>query len=243
MEIDSKKRALAKQLQAKINAMQGLGKLSDQPSDAGLLPFSNAFPNHIFPKNAIHEFVSYASTDAASTNAFIAALTGKFLKEGDLCLWIANQTKIFPAGLKHFGLDPDRIIFIDSAKPKETLWIIEEALKCEALKAVVGEIKELSFTESRRLQLAVEHSNVTGFIHRHQPYTKQALACTARWQITPLPSQTLDRLPGIGHSHWQVELLKIKNGMPHGWNVSWTGGYFIPTETHQTHSQPERHAG
>ena len=36
------------------------------------------------------------------------------------------------------------------------LWVIEEALKCEGLAAVIGEIKELSFTQSRRLQLAVE---------------------------------------------------------------------------------------
>ena len=41
------------------------------------------------------------------------------------------------------------------------MWAIEEALKCDGLAAVIGEMKELSFTNSRRLQLAVEKSHVT----------------------------------------------------------------------------------
>lgn len=55
---------------------------------------------------------------------------------------------------------------MDAGKTKDSLWAIEEALKCNALIAVVGEITELTFNDSRRLQLAVEKSHVTGFIHR-----------------------------------------------------------------------------
>lgn len=41
--------------------------------------------------------------------------------------------------------------------------VMEEALKCGGLAAVVGEVQDISFTASRRLQLAVEQSGVTGF--------------------------------------------------------------------------------
>ena len=41
---------------------------------------------------------------------------------------------------------------------------MEEALKCNRITAVLGEIKEISFKESRRLQLAAEQSRVTGFL-------------------------------------------------------------------------------
>lgn len=219
------KREIAKRLQAKINTMQGLGK-SAMVTDSDFSPFSFAFPDQIFPKGAIHEFISYEPADAAATSGFITALTGKFMKEGGLCLWIGSSA-VFAPGLKHFGIEPDCIVFIRSAKLKDTLWIIEEALKCEALTAVIAEIAELGFTESRRFQLAVERSGVTAFIHRFRPRIENATACTARWKITTLPGFLEHGLPGVGHSNWKVELLKVRNGRPAFWQVAWIGQHFL----------------
>jgi protein ImuA len=243
MFAEAQKREMAKNLQAKINAMQGLGKPSGEPSRAGLSLFASAFPGQAFPTSALHEFISYESVESASTNGFITALMGKFMKEGGICLWIGNRTKIFPQGLKHFGMDPDRIVFIDAQKPKDALWIIEESLKCEALTAVVGEIRELGFTDSRRLQLAVEHSGVTCFVHRFRPHTENATACTARWKIIPLPSSAGDGLPGIGNSHWEVQLLKVRNGKPKSWQVVWSGNNFLSPDSKYISIAPQdRHA-
>jgi protein ImuA len=244
VQAEVEKREIAKKLQEKINLMQGLGRLSVGSKKPGLAPFDAAFPGHIFPIGAVHEFISYEPAHAASTNGFITSLAGKFMKDGGLCFWIGSQKNMFPSGLKHFGVEPDRIVFINP-KQQDALWIIEEALKCEALAAVVGEIKELGFTESRRLQLAVERSGVTCFIHRFQPRAENAVACTARWKITSLASITNDDLPGLGHSCWDIQLLKVKNGRPDSWQVSWLGGQFIPMDE-QLVSIPiihERHAG
>ena len=60
------------------------------------------------------------------------------------------QRTIFPPALKFFGIAPDKIIFIDLQKEKDILWAMEEALKCDGLAAVIGEMQELSFTASRR---------------------------------------------------------------------------------------------
>lgn len=227
MKTAAEKIAIAKQLQAKINALQGMGKISEEPVNTGISTFSGAFPEGIFPTGAIHEFISYEAANAASTNGFISAVTGKLMKEGGLCLWIVGEKRIYPPGLKHFGLEPDRIVFIDAPHPKEALWIIEEALKCEALTAVIGEVKELGFTDSRRLQLAVERSGVTCFIHRYCPRSENAVACTTRWKISSLPSLTDDGLPGVGYSSWDIQLLKVRNGKPHAWQVSWSEKNFM----------------
>ena len=237
--------AIARQLQAKINALQGLGKVSHESARSGLAPFAAAFPENVFPTGAIHEFISYEAANAASTNGFITAVTGKLMKDGGLCLWVSSGRKVFPPGLKHFGLEPDRMVFINAARPKEALWIIEEALKCEALTAVIGEVKELGFTDSRRLQLAVEHSGVTGFIHRYCPRVENAVACTTRWKITSIPAIAQGSLPGVGHSSWDVQLLKVRNGRPHSWQVSWQDKSFAPIA--DIHSSipllNERHTG
>ena len=136
----AKKHELAKALQAKINAMQGLGKSRALTRTNDFSPFTSAFPDQIFPVGAIHELVSYEPPDAASTTGFVTAITGKLMQSGGLCLWIGNDSKVYPSGLRHFGMPPDRIVFIHAPKPKDALWIIEEALKCEALTAVVAEI-------------------------------------------------------------------------------------------------------
>lgn len=241
----TEKLEIARQLQAKINTMQGLGKFSTETAPAGLAPFAAAFPGNIFPTGAIHEFISYEQADAASTNGFITAITGKLIKNGGICLWIGKNRNAFPAGLKHFGLEPDCVIFINAPYSKDALWIIEEALKCEALTAVISEVRELSFTDSRRLQLAVEHSGVTGFIHRHCPRRENAVACTTRWKISSLPSLVQDTLPGVGHSSWNVQLLKVRNGRPHSWQVSWQANKFIPLANKHfvLTSINQRHAG
>jgi protein ImuA len=244
VEIALKKREIAKQLQARINAMQGLEKSAFGPEKSRLTPFDQAFPGHVFPIGTIHEFISNEPADAACTSGFITALTGKLMRSGGLCFWIANERKIFPSGLKHFGLEPDRVIFINAAKQKDLLWIVEEALKCEALTAVVGEIKELGFTESRRLQLAVERSGVTGFIHRYRPRAENTVACTTRWKVTSLASDSPNGLPGIGYSCWDIQLLKVKNGKPNYWKVSWSNNAFEPiVDKRETVPLIERHAG
>src|ERR1700684_950556 len=105
---------------------------------------------------------------------------------------------------------------------------MEEALKCSGLAAVVGEMPELSFTTSRRFQLAVEQSRVTGFVLRSHPRNLNTNTCVSRWKIKPLPSHAEDDLPGLGFPRWQVELQKIRNGKPGVWQVEWAAGGFRP---------------
>jgi protein ImuA len=117
------------------------------------------------------------------------------------------------------------MIFIDLKREKDILWAMEEALKCEGLAAVIGEMNELDFTSSRRLQLVVEQSRVTGFILRRKS-GMNITACLTRWRITPVPSAPIDGMPGVGYPRWNVELIKVRNGKPGRWEIEWTNGSF-----------------
>jgi protein ImuA len=143
-----------------------------------------------------------------------------------------------------FNVEPDQVIFIDLGQDKDVLWVMEEALKCEGLAAVVAELKEISFAQSRRLQLAVENSKVTGFLLRTDPRKLGTTTCVARWQITHLPSEPEGGLPGVGFPRWQVELLKVRNGIPGTWKLEWVDGCFVPiSEKNTTDELQERQAG
>ncbi|HTE29786.1 MAG TPA: hypothetical protein VK666_05385, partial [Chryseolinea sp.] len=105
---------------------------------------------------------------------------------------------------------------------------MDEALKCGKLATVIGEMQEMTFTASRRLQLAVEQSQVTGFILRRNPRALNATACVSRWKITTLQSETFENLPGVGYPKWRAELLRIRNGKPGIWDIKWMDGRFVP---------------
>lgn len=194
-------------------------------ANTGLAFMAPAFSTSAFPLGAVHEFICNGKEAVAATGGFVSALLSTLMKSTAVTVWISSSGKIFPPAFKSFGLDPDRIIFIQLQKEKDLLWAIEEALKCKGLAAVVCELPELSFTSSRRFQLAVEQSAVTVFILRINPRKLTTTACVTRWQISSLPSEATD-LPGVGFPKWNVELLKVRNGKPASWQVEWAANKF-----------------
>jgi protein ImuA len=218
---------------------------AEQPLQIGLGMMEDAFPGKVFTKAAVHELISNSAEEATCTSGFISVILGKLIQNKGYCLWISTvpRRSVFPTALKGFGIDPERILFVDAGRTKDTLWAVEEALKCDALVAVVGEITELSFNDSRRLQLAVEKSHVTGFIHRFRPKTENAVACVSRWKIKPVASMP-GEIPGVGFSRWEVELLKVRNGKTGKWQVEWSPKgleYILPEES--IHAIDERQIG
>jgi protein ImuA len=208
----------------------------------GLGPIERAFPNGDFPTGAIHEFISCSPEETAATGGFIAGLVQKLLSGGGACLWISYTRRIYPPALKLFGIDPDRVIFVDVPVQKDVLWVTEEALKCEGVAAVICETKDLSFTDSQRLQLAVEKSHVTGFVLRKDVKKVNTTACVTRWQIRPVRSQLRTGMPGVGHPRWQVELLKVRNGKPGSWTIEWKKQSFQTVITPQVSEPARRYA-
>ena len=159
---DAKKDIISK-LQKDILQQEGY---RSQPADIKRIPglenIEAAFPGRFFPTGAIHEFLSFEPEHGAASGGFIAGLLGALMKQGGACLWISTARKVFPVALRTFGVSPDRIIFVNVQYDKEALWVMEEALKCKGLAGIVAEVRELTFMQSRRLQLAVETSHVTG---------------------------------------------------------------------------------
>jgi protein ImuA len=197
----------------------------------GLEQIEPSFPNSVFPTGTLHEFLTEKPEHEAATEGFISGLLNVLMQNGGICLWICTSPVLYPPALKAFGIEPDRIVFVCLSRQREILWAMEEALKCSALAAVVAEVDDLGFTESRRLQLVVEKSRVTGFILRKNPKKLATTASVARWKITPLPSEPEDGLPGVGHPRWNVELLRVRNGSPGEWKIEWQTGTFVPVVT------------
>jgi protein ImuA len=222
----TKEEIIAK-LRQEIIVLEGFRPL--QPGVAGsfgLGEMENAFPNRIFPTGAIHEFLSTCPEETSACGGLITGLVSTLLQHGGVCLWVSFTRRLYPPALKLFGVSPDRVIFVDVPRQKDVLWVTEEALKCEGVAAVICETRDLTFMESRRLQLAVELSHVTGFVLRKDVHKVNASACVARWKVKPVRSKLRPGMPGVGHPRWEVELQKIKNGRPGNWTLEWRNRAF-----------------
>jgi protein ImuA len=241
---DTKKDTISR-LRKDILLWEGFKPAAPNHEDrVGLGPIEAAFPNGVFPTGAIHEMMCPTPELAAATCGFMAGLLSSLMQQGGVCLWIGVSRKLFPPSLMAFDVAPDQMIFVDLQREKDVLWVMEEALKCVGLAAVIAELREISFAQSRRLQLAVESSKVTGFLLRNDPRKLGTTTCVARWQITPIPSEPQDELPGVGFPRWNVELLKVRNGNPGNWKLEWADGRFTIIEEEITANElQERKAG
>lgn len=226
----SKKADILTALQSDILRLQGFKSSYNPAIDLNLGPIREAFPKAAFPIGAVHEFLPAGEQDTAATGGFMAGLLSTVMGAHGTSLWVGASRTLFPPALKYFGLHPDRFIFVDLKKDKEVKWALEEALKCPALSAVVGELSALDFTYSRRLQLAVEKSQVTGFLLRPHSLPAGTTACVSRWKVASLPGQSIDDLPGVGFPQWKVELMRVRNGRPGTWEIRWAYGRFHAAE-------------
>jgi len=207
----------------------------------GLGEIEQAFPFGVFPRKAIHEFICLSPDQAAATDGFISGLLSVLMADGAGCLWIGTRRRLFPSSLAAFDVAPDRIIFIDVKTEKDVLWIMEEALRCDGLAAVVAEVDGLSLVDSRRLQLAVEKGGIPGLIIRKDARRMVSTVSNTRWQISPLPSDLEGEMPGVGFPRWQVELLKVRSGSPGSWTLEWQGDGFVQQpETRKETVAPSR---
>lgn len=210
------------QLQRDILPLQGLKQLAtDSQMQLGFRAIENAFPNGCFPVGCTHEFLYPSVEDWAATNGFIAVLLSKLMQFDGAAVWVSASRTLFPAALKRFGVQPDKIIFVDLKNESDVLYATEECLKCKRIAAVVGETRYISFKASRRLQLAAEQSRVTGLLVRPQHKLINTTACVSRWRITSLPRALPEGMPGIGFPRWNVELLKVRNGKPGTWQLEY----------------------
>src|ERR1700761_8051925 len=161
------KQEIIDKLRQDISAWEGFRPpKAGETESFGLGPIENAFPGQVFPTGVLHEFISNSPEQTAAIGGFLAGLVQILLKNGGILIWASFSRRIYPPALKRFGINPDRIVFIDIQREKDVLWVTEEALKCKGIAAVICETSHLNFQESRRLQLAIEQSHVTGFVLR-----------------------------------------------------------------------------
>ena len=122
-------------------------------------------------------------------------------------------------GLGALGLDPARVILVETAHRKDTLWAMEEALRSRVPQAVAGMIDKLDLKLSQRLQLAAADAGRPLLLLRPAP-TLESSATTTRWRIGTATAAR-DRFGLIARARWHLTLERCRNGRPGEWMVEY----------------------
>jgi hypothetical protein len=122
-------------------------------------------------------------------------------------------------GLNALGLDPARLILVETAHRKETLWAMEEAVRSAAPAAVAGVIDTLDLKLSQRLHLAATDAGLPVFLLRPAP-TLESSAAATRWRIGPATAAR-DRFGLVTQPRWHLQLERCRNGRPGEWVVEY----------------------
>lgn len=191
-------------------------------------PLDRALPGGGLALGCVHELrMAKSVAEDGAAHGFALALLARIASAAGSVLWCARRrTRPYAQGLAAFGLDPQRFVLAQGRDDRETLWAMEEGLRCPALAAVVGEIGALDLTASRRLQLAAETSGVTGLLLRAKRSSSSDntpldnTAAVTCWRVSSAPSHA-DFATGLGAPRWRVELLRCRGGVPGAWEMEW----------------------
>jgi protein ImuA len=204
----------------------------------GLAAIDRCLPQGGLACGGLHEFVPEEGAMPA-TYGFMTALLARWLSNNSVCSppptreQINRQPILFvlPAyglrdygrphghGLSALGLDPGRLILVETAHRKDTLWAMEEGLRSRAPAAVAGAIDKLDLKTSQRLQLVANDAGLPLFLLRPLESLESSAAAT-RWRVGPLAAAR-DRFGLIGHARWRLALARCRNGRTGEWMVEY----------------------
>jgi protein ImuA len=109
------------------------------------------------------------------------------------------------------------LLLVDGARDTDVLWATEEALRTDAVAAVVSEVEQIDLFAARRLQLAAETGGAACILLRPAEPVLEPSAAVTRWRVRPRP---LVAPPGeLGPLAWTAELWRAKGAVPASFEV------------------------
>ena len=192
------------------------------------LPFGLAAIDRHLPQGglacgSLHEVVPDDGGTAAAFG-FIVALLARVARARPLFFVIpgyglGQYGRLYGHGLSTLGLDPVRLILVETAHRRDTLWALEEALRSGAPAAVAGVIDKLDLKLSQRLQLAAADAGLPLFLLRPAQLLESSAAAT-RWRVGPAAAAR-DRFGLFARARWHLLLERCRNGRAGEWMVEY----------------------
>lgn len=170
-------------------------------------------------RGALHEVAAASEAHVTAMNGFALGITG-----ARKAVWIGHDMAFTESGAPYlftgFPLRPEHVLVINVARTRDLLWAMEEALRCRAVTAVIGELRHqpIDAVAARRLSLAAADHNSLALLLRASPARSTSTAAT-RWIVEAARSRPLF---GPGSPRWRAQLTRNRHGPNGEWIVEWS---------------------
>jgi protein ImuA len=193
-----------------------------------ILPFGlDALDAHLphggLATGALHEVAPQQHGDTAAAFGFLVALLARFPPATRPLLLVASHRALADHGRPHghglqqLGLDPARLILVETRNDKQTFWAMEEALRSRVPAAIAGATAKLDLKTSQRLHLAAGDAGLPLVLLR-PAQADDASAAATRWRIGTAEAAR-DRYGLVARTCWRARLERCRNGRPGDWLV------------------------
>jgi hypothetical protein len=125
--------------------------------------------------------------------------------------------EFYPPGVAHLGIDLDRVVVVQPASLKETLWTYEQTLRSAARVVTVGFLEQIPHSTYRRLKLAAQRGGSIGIFLRSWEARGAPTWADVRWLATPLAAHPPSRarrikvsLLSMRGSHWTDRTIVLR---------------------------------
>jgi protein ImuA len=223
---DRNRAAIVAELRRLLPRLESVGTTRALPF--GLPDLDVHLPQGGLTVGALHEVAPQQHGDTPAAFGFLAALMTRFmarLAPATRPVLLIAAAQVFAEhgrphghGLQHLGLDPARLILVETRNEKQALWAMEEALRAGVPAAVGGVAARLDLKGSQRLQLAAGEAGLPLLLLRPVASTEDASAASTRWRIGAAEAAR-DRFGLVTHTRWNVRLERCRNGRPGDWLV------------------------
>jgi protein ImuA len=225
------------ELRQRLQALQNVTGIEDCPGPVPLgIEAVDAALGGGLARGALHEISAPGEAHLAAATGFTLALASSARH----LLWIAEDMALaesgvpYGPGLDHFKRAPEHLVTVAVSNKRDLLWAMEEALRCRAIGAVIGEMRHgaLDPVAVRRLSLAATESGALAFLLRAHPAEDSSTAMT-RWIVGAAPSAPAQDFE-FGAPRFAAQLVRNRRGPLGSWILEWrdTDERFILAATH-----------
>jgi hypothetical protein len=178
------------------NAESGRAPWLAAPS--GFAELDASLPGGGWPVGAIAELMSDAI--GIGELSLLVPVLSRLARAGRYIACIAPPYLPYAPALAQRGVPLERMLLIQTCSLQQSLWAIEQALRCPAIGAVLGWPAYIIDKNVRRLQLAAEAGGSLGILYRPPEAARESSPAALRLRLHAVPE-------GLA-----VEIQKVRGG-------------------------------
>ncbi len=150
---------------------------------SGFAALDACLPGGGWPRSALTELL--LPLEGIGEFALLMPLCARLTQAGRWVVFIAPPYIPYAPALADAGLDLARLLMVKAESHPDKLWALEQSLKSEHCGAAFAWPRQVDARSLRRLQLACEQSEASGFLFMREAAALNASTAALRLRVSP----------------------------------------------------------